>query len=48
MGGLFLFLSGDIPDEGSVVELDGARFTVEKMDRLRIDRIRVEAGFERS
>lgn len=48
VGGLFLFLSGDIPDEGAVVELDGARFTVEKMDRLRIDRIRIEAGFERS
>ena len=47
IGGLFLFVSGDIPEEGAVVELDGARFTVDRMDKLRVDRIRVEAGFER-
>ena len=48
VGGLFLFLSGDIPEEGGIAELDGVRFTVDRMDKLRIDRIRVEAGFERS
>jgi putative hemolysin len=47
VGGLFLFLSGDIPEEGVIVELDGVRFTVDRMDKLRIDRIRVEAGFGR-
>ncbi len=47
VGGLFLFLHGDIPAEGAVAELDGARFTVDRMDKLRIDRLRVEAGFER-
>jgi putative hemolysin len=47
IGGLFLFLSGDIPEEGAIAELDGVRFTVDRMDKLRIDRLRVEAGFER-
>ena len=47
IGGLFLFLSGDIPEVGVIAELDGVRFTVDRMDKLRIDRIRVEAGFER-
>lgn len=46
IGGLFLFLSGDIPTEGSTAELEGIRFTVDRMDKLRIDRIRVETGFE--
>ncbi|MDH5373029.1 MAG: hemolysin family protein [Acidimicrobiia bacterium] len=46
IGGLFLFLSGDIPEEGAVVQIDGVRFTVDRMDKLRIDRIRIEAGFE--
>ena len=48
IGGLFMFLSGDIPDDGATAELDGVRFTVERMDKLRIDRIRIETGFHRS
>ncbi|MFW2340382.1 MAG: hemolysin family protein [Acidimicrobiia bacterium] len=48
IGGLFMFLSGDIPDDGAMAELDGVRFTVERMDKLRIDRIRIETGFHRS
>lgn len=47
IGGLFLFVSGDIPEEGATVELEGTRFTVDRMDKLRIDRMRVEAGFDR-
>ncbi len=46
ISGLFLFLSGDIPEEGSMVEHDGTQFLVDRMDKLRIDRIRVETGFE--
>jgi putative hemolysin len=46
ISGLFLFLSGDIPEEGSMVEHDGTQFVVDRMDKLRIDRIRVETGFE--
>ncbi|MDF1595813.1 MAG: hemolysin family protein [Acidimicrobiia bacterium] len=46
VSGLFLFLSGDIPEEGSIVEHDGTQFVVDRMDKLRIDRIRVETGFE--
>jgi putative hemolysin len=46
ISGLFLFLSGDIPEEGSMVEHDGTQFVVDRMDKLRIDRIRVKTGFE--
>ena len=41
-GGLYLWVSGVIPDVGDTVEVDGLRLTVLRMDRKRIDRIRVE------
>lgn len=43
VGGLFLFEHGDIPEEGAVVELEGALLTVMSMDRLRISQLRVES-----
>lgn len=43
VGGLFLFVHGDIPDEGAVAEVENARLTVMSMDRLRISQLRVEA-----
>ena len=49
VGGLFLALAGDIPDEGDRVDLDGAvELTVLRMDRRRIDRVRVERIEERA
>ncbi len=42
-GGLYLHLSGRIPDTGDSVEADSLRLTVMGMDRRRIDRLRVEA-----
>lgn len=41
-GGLFLSVSGDIPDEGDSIEVAGLRMTVLRMDRRRIDRLRIE------
>jgi CBS domain containing-hemolysin-like protein len=41
-GGLFLSIAGDIPVEGDSVEVAGCRMTVLKMDRRRIDRLRIE------
>lgn len=41
-GGLFLSIAGDIPAEGDRVEVAGYRMTVMKMDRQRIDRLRIE------
>ena len=43
IGGLFLFIHGDIPKEGAVAELENVRMTVMSMDRLRISQLRVEA-----
>lgn len=40
--GLFLFVSGTIPDEGATVEVAGITMTVLRMDRRRIDELRVE------
>jgi putative hemolysin len=42
MAGLFLWLSGRIPVPGDVAEAHGARLTVLRMDRRRIDRLRLE------
>ena len=42
VGGLFLAIAGRVPDVGDQVETDGVRMTVLKMDRRRIDRLRVE------
>ncbi len=44
IGGLILDLAGRIPDEGDSVSHDGLMFTVLRMDRHRVDRIKVEAG----
>lgn len=41
-GGLLMDVAGRIPDEGDVVVIDHAVFTVLQMDRNRVDRIRVE------
>ncbi|MBT8208715.1 MAG: HlyC/CorC family transporter [Acidimicrobiia bacterium] len=43
VGGLYLALAGAIPEEGDQVTVDGgARLVVLRMDRNRIDRVRVE------
>ncbi|MDH4118746.1 MAG: hemolysin family protein, partial [Acidimicrobiia bacterium] len=44
IGGLFLFESGRIPDAGDHVIVEGVKLTVLRMDRRRIDRLRVEVG----
>ena len=41
-GGMFMALAGKIPTEGDVIKTDGFLMTVLRMDRQRIDRIRVE------
>ncbi len=41
-GGLYLHVSGTIPDVGDSVAVDGLHMTVMAMDRRRIDRLRVE------
>ncbi len=41
-GGLFLAVAGRVPQAGDQVELDGLRMTVLRMDRRRIDQMRVE------
>lgn len=41
-GGLFLAVGGAIPDVGDAVEVDGVTMTVIRMDRRRIDRVRVD------
>ena len=43
VAGLILDLAGRIPEKGGVVEHDGFRFTVVRMDRHRIDRVRIES-----
>ena len=41
-GGLFLAAAGRVPQVGDHVDIDGVRLTVLRMDRRRIDRLRVE------
>jgi putative hemolysin len=41
VGGLVLYLRGDIPAEGDVVDVDGVRLRVASMDRNRIGRVSV-------
>ena len=48
VAGLFLSLSGRIPEEGDHVSHEGLRLTVLSMDRRRISRIRVDASRSRS
>lgn len=43
-GGLFLNAAGRIPDEGDFVEVDDLRFTVVRMDRRRVDRLRIDTN----
>ena len=43
VAGFILDLAGRIPEEGATVEHDGYRFTVVRMDRHRIDRVRIES-----
>ncbi len=44
VGGLFLAVTGRVPDVGDRTQVDGVRLTVLKMDRRRIDRIRVDVS----
>jgi magnesium and cobalt transporter len=41
-GGLFLHLAGRIPDEGDSMPCNGLTLTVVRMDRNRIDRLKVQ------
>lgn len=42
IGGLFMFLTGSIPDEGDQTSIDGIRITIKTMDARRIARVLVE------
>lgn len=42
VGGLMARALGRIPAAGDVAEVDGVRYTVERMDGRRVDRVRVE------
>ena len=42
VGGLFLAVAGHIPADGHQVTIDNYRFVVMRMDRNRIDRVRIE------
>lgn len=42
IGGLFMFLTGRIPDEGDHASVDGIRITIKTMDARRIARVLVE------
>jgi putative hemolysin len=44
LAGLMLDLAGRIPQEGDSVTAAGHRFTVIRMDRRRIDRVRIDAA----
>ena len=44
IGGLFLFEAGRIPDAGEQVFLEEVKLTVLRMDKRRIDRIRIEVA----
>jgi CBS domain containing-hemolysin-like protein len=51
LGGLMAHALGQVPATGDTVELPGLRLSVERMDGLRVDRVRVEevavdTGFE--
>jgi putative hemolysin len=41
VGGLVMYLRGDIPAEGDIVDVDGVRLRVANMDRNRIGRVSV-------
>lgn len=41
--GLYLAVSGQIPSVGDSIEIEGATLTVVRMDRRRVDRIKLEA-----
>ena len=43
-GGLLLALFDRIPDEGDEIDCGCAHFTIEEMDNLRVDKIRVRLG----
>jgi len=40
--GLFMAMSGSVPEQGDTVECDGLILTVLQMDRNRVDRIRID------
>jgi putative hemolysin len=42
VAGMFMALSGRVPDDGDAVSIADLRLTVLQMDRNRVDRIRVE------
>jgi CBS domain containing-hemolysin-like protein len=42
VAGLILDLAACVPDEGATVDTDGIRLVVTRMDRNRIDRVRIE------
>ena len=42
VGGLYLWAAGRIPEVGDRVEVESIEMTVLRMDRQRIDRLRVE------
>lgn len=39
VGGLFMAVAGEVPDEGDTVSVDGVELTVLQMDRNRVDRV---------
>jgi putative hemolysin len=46
VAGLYLWAAGTIPEPGHSITVEGIRFTVLRMDRKRIDRVRVEIESE--
>lgn len=44
VGGLFLAIAGSIPEVGDTAEVGGVRLEVLRMDRRRIDRLRVDVS----
>jgi CBS domain containing-hemolysin-like protein len=44
LGGLIFDIAGRIPDVGETVLVDGLSMTVLRMDRHRVDRVRIESG----
>ncbi len=43
VGGLFLAVAGHIPSDGHQLTIENHRFVIMRMDRNRIDRVRIEA-----
>jgi CBS domain containing-hemolysin-like protein len=41
LAGLILELKGDMPERGEVVEHEGIKFTVEAVDKRRIERVKI-------